>query len=242
MPHYVESDPREMNVDKWQFDNSSDPREFPRYPVSDVANFLKIHENTLRSWLSGRNFPKTKGVGFSAPLILPADGEGSVISFYNLSEAHILKWTRQRDEVPMKAIRDALDYVAQAFPSNHPLITQKFLTDGRFLFVKKLEELINASLQGQLAEEILVSLERIDRDTVGMPIAVYPEIPKKPNSRAVVIRYGVSSGAPVINGTGVLVSVLFGRYEAGDTIAGLSDDYDIPPDKIEDALAYLEAA
>jgi uncharacterized protein (DUF433 family) len=232
---------REMNFDQWPFDISSDPREVPRYAVSEVALYLHLPETTLRSWLSGRTFPKASGVGTSPPLIDPADGEGSVISFYNLSEAHILKWTRQRDEVPMKAIRDALDYVATEFPSKHPLITQQFLTDGRFLFIKKLEELINASKMGQLGNELLLNLERIDRDTMGMPVAVYPEIPRKPNSKAIAIRYGVSSGAPVINGTGILVSVIWGRYEAGDTTSDLAQDYDLPVETLEDALAYLES-
>ena len=123
---YRLTETNEMNIDKWPFHGLSDPREAPRYAVSDVASFLKLSEKTLRSWLIGRTFPKLSGTGFSPPLIEPADGEGSVLSFYNLSEAHILKWTRERDEVPMKAIRDALDYVATSFPSTHPLITQSF--------------------------------------------------------------------------------------------------------------------
>ena len=95
---------------------------------------------------------------------------------------------------------------------------------------------------GQLADELLIQLERIDRDTVGMPVAIYPEIPDKPDSKAIVIRYGVSSGAPVINGTGVLISVLWGRYQAGDGVDDLVEDYEIPKDKVEDAIAYLQAA
>lgn len=240
IPEPCELEAPQMSLDQWPFDSASDPREVPRYAVSEVAVFLRLPETTLRSWLSGRTFPKSSGVGISAPLIDPADGEGSVISFYNLSEAHILKWTRQRDEVPMKAIRDALDYVSAEFPSKHPLITQKFVTDGRFLFIKRLGELINASKMGQLGHELLLNLERIDRDTMGMPVAVYPEIPKKPDSKAVVIRYGVSSGAPVINGTGVLVSVVWGRYHSGDTVADLAQDYDIPNEMLEDAISYLE--
>ena len=233
-----------MKADLFAYDLSLDPREVPRYSISDVSVFLHIPEPTLRSWVSGRPYPKISGDGFSAPLIEPADNEGSALSFFNLIEAHILKSTRQRDEVPMKFIRQAIDYVAEAHPSRHPLIPQEFETDGRFLFVWKLGELVNASKMGQIGMEPILKdyLNRIDRDTQAMPVALYPEIPGKPMSRAVAIKYGVSSGAPVISGTGVLVSILFGRHEAGDSAKDLAEDYDIPQEKIEDAFTYLEAA
>jgi len=225
------------------YDVSTDPREVPRYGLVEVASFLHLPENTLRSWVSGRTFPKIKGEGFSCPLIEPADGEGSTLSFYNLIEAHILRSTRRRDEVPMKFIRAAIDYVAQAFPSEHPLITQQFETDGRFLFIRKFDELINASRMGQFGIEPVLNeyLNRIDRDK-GMPVTLYPVIPGKPKSKAVAIKYGVSSGAPVLAGTGILVSVLGDRYREGDTVDELATDYERPKEQIEDAIAYLEAA
>jgi uncharacterized protein (DUF433 family) len=226
------------------YDTALDPRDVPRYAIAEVAAFLHVHENTLRSWVSGRTYPRMVGEGFSSPLIDPADGSGGFLSFFNLIEAHILKSTRRRDDVPMKCIRAAIDYVNEAHPSTHPLITQEFETEGRFLFVRKLGELINASLLGQLGMEPILKeyLSRIDRDTQRMPVTLYPDIPGKPKSRAVAIKYGVSSGAPVVSGTGILVSALFGRKRAGDTIRDLALDYDIPEDKIEDALTYLEAA
>lgn len=234
----------EMKEPSLDFDVAIDPREVPRYSLSELALFLHINENTLRTWVSGRTFPKVSGEGFSKPLIAPADGIGNFLSFFNLIEAHILKSTRRRDEVPMKHIRAALDYVSDAHPSKHPLITQEFETEGRFLFVRKLNELINASLMGQIGMGPILEeyLSRIDRDTQRLPVTLYPEIPGRPDSRAVAIKYGVSSGSPVISGTGVLVSVLAGRKEAGDTVSDLAEDYDISEEKIEDALIYLEAA
>jgi uncharacterized protein (DUF433 family) len=226
------------------FDRSLDPREVPRYPMGEVALFLHIPENTLRSWVSGRTYPRIAGEGFSAPLIETADASNNDLSFFNLIEAHILKSTRRRDEVPMKYIRAAIDYVNDAHPTKHPLITQEFETEGRFLFVRKLGELINASLGGQVGMEPILKdyLSRIDRDTQKLPVTLYPEIPGRPTSRAVAIKYGVSSGAPVVSGTGVLVSALSGRKQAGDTVQDLARDYDLPEDRVEDALTYLEAA
>ena len=145
----------------------------------------------------------------------------------------------------MKYIRTAIDYASEKHPAKHPLITQEFETEGRFLFTRKLDELlVNASLGGQLGMEPILNeyLSRIDRDTQRIPVTLYPEIPGRPDSRAVAIKYGVSSGSPVVAGTGVLVVMLVGRHSAGDTVDDLVYDYGIPKDKIEDALTYLEAA
>ena len=113
-------------------DTSIDPREVPRYALTEVALFLHLPENTLRSWVSGRTFPARTTEGYSAPLIAPADHNGAYLSFYNLIEAHILKSTRRRDEVPMKFIREAIDYVDKQHPSPHPLISAEFETDGKY--------------------------------------------------------------------------------------------------------------
>ena len=97
----------EMKRDLLLYDISIDPREVARYGLSEVALFLHIPENTLRSWVSGRTFPKVKGEGFSAPLINPADGEGSILSFFNLTEEGDPRRYRLRDRaIPIGASVD----------------------------------------------------------------------------------------------------------------------------------------
>jgi uncharacterized protein (DUF433 family) len=222
----------------------ADRREFPRYSVSEVALYLHIPERTVRSWMYPRRTSGLNGAEIvSAPLIYPADGKGNRLSFYNLVEAHILKSTRTRDEVPMSEIRAAIDY---AVPSGdkHPLITREWLTEGRYLFEERFGNLLNASKQGQLAFSEVMSeyLSRIDRDTLKAPSALYPFVPNKPQSKVVTIRPGVSSGVPTITGTGISIPILFGRYIAGDSIEEMAEDYELPTEQVKDAIAYIEAA
>jgi uncharacterized protein (DUF433 family) len=217
-------------------------REVPLYSVPDSALYLHIPEKTLRSWLFGRPYPRGGGTAISRPLIEPADPSGNRLSFYNLVEAHILKSTRTRDEVPMSAIRDAIDWAIPDAPK-HPLISRRFLTEGSALFEQKLGELINASKHGQVAFHILEPfLDRIDRDSTGDPSALYPFIPSKPASKVVVIKPGISSGVPTIAHTGISIPILYGRFKAGDSIADLSDDYSLKAEEVEDAIAYLDTA
>ena len=215
-------------------ENGADRREAPLYSVADVSLYLRVPEKTLRRWISARSYQ---------PLITPADGTGKRLSFFNLVEAHILKATRQRDEVPMSAIRDALDFAAGE-PSAHPLITKQFLTEGRYLFEEKLGQLINSSKHGQLAFDVIMRdhLERIDRDSLGYPSGLYPFVPNKPASKLIVIKPGVSSGVPTVSGTGISILIVYGRFKAGDTIPELADDYELSHEEIEDAIAYLDAA
>jgi len=233
----------EMKTEPTPITAGVDRREIPRYGVPEAALYLHVPEKTLRSWLYGRQYTTGGEVRFSLPLIDPADANGGRLSFFNLVEAHILKSTRERDEVPMSAVRAALDY-ASSEPSRHPLIEKKFVTEGRYLFEQKLEQIVNSSMFGQFAFDpiILSYLERIDRDTIGDPSALYPFVPNKPQSKVVTIKPGLSSGVPTITGTGISIPILYGRFKAGDSIDDLADDYELKSEDVKDAIAYLDAA
>ncbi|MDP9054447.1 MAG: DUF433 domain-containing protein [Acidobacteriota bacterium] len=221
----------------------TDRREIPRYTVAEVSLYLHIKESTLRSWIFGRPYPANGTIVQSGPLMEPADPGHGRLSFYNLVEAHILRTTRQQDEVPMPAIREALRYANARNAGPHPLITQQFETEGSSLFVSKLGELVNYTKQGQQAFADLMQehLQRIDRDTLG-PYALYPIIPNKPKSKVVTIKPGVSSGVPTVAGTGISISILFARYHAGDSIDDLIDDYGLSREQVEDSIEYIRAA
>jgi uncharacterized protein (DUF433 family) len=224
------------------YSKGMDRREIPIYSVPEAALYLHVQEKTLRNWLYGRSYQTKEGPKYSEPLIAPADGPGYRLSFFNLVEAHILKSTLWIDNVPMSAIRDALAWaIPEATP--HPLISRFFRTEGSALFEKRLGEIVNASKYGQLAfPDVEPFLERIDRHSVDYPTVLYPFIPNKPESKVVVIKPGVSSGVPTIAGTGISVPVVFGRYQAGDSIEDLADDYGLKTEEVEDAIAFLDEA
>lgn len=85
---------------------------------------------------------------------------------------------RQTAEGPAGALR----YVRHEFHVERPLIEQAFQTDRRDLFVERYAEMINASREGQQAMKEIdsVYLQRIERDTRGLPITLYPS--RKPPS------------------------------------------------------------
>jgi uncharacterized protein (DUF433 family) len=231
-----------------------DRRETPRYGIKEAAHSLGMSVATLDSWVNGRQYPTACGPKFFKPLIaLAAPGQ---LSFYNLVEAHILLSTRKKHQVEMPAIRTAIAYVRKMFPSTHPLLSENFLTDGKDLFVKKIERVagreqtINVSRWGQLGFGPILDfyLHRIERDERGWPIRLFPirmnwsgEITSDP-PRVVVIDPSISSGRPVVSGTGVMAEIIIGRFNSGEGSGSIADDYGLQVSQIEEVIRYATAA
>jgi len=93
------------------------------------------------------------------------------------------------------------------------------------MFIRTLEGgAINVSRHGQrgLAEILEEYLKRIEWDNTGA-VRLMPM-----RSNRVVIDLNVSGGQPTIKGTGVLASILAGRWRAGDSYEDLARGYTLP--------------
>jgi uncharacterized protein (DUF433 family) len=224
---------------------TGDLRLMPAYSLGEAAHYLRMPEGTLRSWVVGRWYPVAGQAKRSKPLVHLDDPKKQYLSFINLVEAHVLAAIRRRHGVKLPKVRTALDYVKRQFHIERPLIDQTFQTDGLDLFVERYGDLINASREGQKAmkEIISVYLQRIERDTKGLPIKLYPftrdtesDAAPKTDPRIVVMNPSVSFGRPVIAGTGIPVSSIYERYRAGDSVADLAQDFSLDTSEIEEAI------
>ncbi len=224
---------------------TNDPRLAPTYTAAEAAHYLRMPQETLRSWVHGRSYVASGRRKRSVGLIELDDRDQKYLSFINLVEAHVLAAMRRRHGVKLPKVRSALDYVRRQFKSGRPLIDQVFQTDGLDLFVERYGDLINVSQQGQRAMKDLITayLQRIDRDPVGIPIKLYPftrdtesASSPKDDPRVIVMYPAVSFGRPSIVGTGIPVSAIYERYRAGDSVAGLARDFRLNISAIEEAI------
>ena len=71
-------------------DAFNDLRSEPAYTIAEAARYLKVASATLRSWVIGRPYPRTDGVGHFLPLIHPPSRNPPLLSFANLIEAHVV--------------------------------------------------------------------------------------------------------------------------------------------------------
>jgi len=227
---------------KAQYRADVDARELALYTPADAAWYLDINPQTLGTWLWGRNYPTTAGERFFEPLIEPADKENKLLSFFNLAELHVLAATRYQHDVKIKTVRAAMDTVMERYPSRHPLLSIDFKTNGIDLFAQRVDEDENLSTPGQLNFKSIMDLflEHVVRDEHDLVKKIFPLIAGQPDDRIISITYGISSSQPVIDGSGVPAWLIHSRYEGGEGIDSIADDFDLPIAKIKRAVDYFE--
>ncbi len=219
-----------------------DPRELPAYGIPEAAHYLCIPTATLRTWVRGRRYPTIGGPKHSPPVIDLADKTHNLLSFVNLTEAHILCAIRRHYRIPFNNLRRSLAYLREHFPSPHPLAEKTFETDGKHMLIKHLGDYIDISHEGQRLLPIMDAyLERIERDAHGTATRLYlfnkqDDPPATVQASRVVVDPRVAFGRPVLGGTRIVTEVVFQRFIAGESVAGLADDYGRPDSDIEEAI------
>jgi len=215
-----------------------DARELAEYTPADASRFLGISQATINHWLYGR---KNKYSEFR-PLISPADPTAKLLSFFNLVELHVLAATRYKHKVKFDAIRIALDTVQERYPSDHPLISQDFHTNGKDLFLKTVNENENLSTVGQtnLKQVMDMFLVHIDRDKHKLAERIYPVIKGQANDRVISIRHGIASGQPVVGPRAVPVFIVYGRAQAGELPRSIARDFGMSEAHVRRAIEYVE--
>jgi len=212
-----------------------DPRILPRYSPAEAAHYLRLPLATLKTWVYGRVDPN----GHQAEAVIKLPGSTKLLSFQSLVEAHVLGAIRRQHGVSLQRVRKALRFVERRLRLSHPLITAKFQTDGVDLFVEELGKLINASSDGQteIADALRLSLARVEHDRDGLAARWFPFVRGQAREpKVIVVDPRLSFGKPVVAATGVPVSVIVGRYRAGEDVSAIAEDYGISVDQTHDAI------
>jgi uncharacterized protein (DUF433 family) len=215
--------------------SGKDPRDLPRYSPAEAAHYLRLPPATLKTWVHGRVDPN--GHRAEAVIKLPVDSR--LLSFQNLVEAHVLSALRRHHGVSLQRVRKALRFVERRLQKARPLISAKFQTDGIDLFVEELGKLINASSEGQTEIEgaLRASLARVEHDADGLATRLFPFVRGEGREpKVIVVDPRLSFGRPVIAKTGVPVSIIVGRYRAGEDVSAIAQDYRISVDQTHDAI------
>jgi uncharacterized protein (DUF433 family) len=115
-----------------------------------------------------------------------------------------------------------------------------FQTDGINIFINEYGKLETITQHGQLAiaKLLLQYLSRVERDDQKIAVLLYPFTRDLPEAdiRLVVIDPRISYGRPVITGSGIPTSIIAERFDAGESIEKLTDDYGRKAEEIEEAL------
>jgi len=220
---------------------NSDLRTTPAYSFAEAAHYLNVPPSTLRAWFLGTTYRHAGATRAFKPVIQLDGSPKEGLSFLNLVEAHVSAGIRRTHDVSLPRVRAAIDFVRRKLELDRPLIHARFRTDGVDLLVEHIGELVNASRDGEIemASVLRAFLQRIVRDSSGLPIKLYPftRNSRDPDAPAPVeIDPSIAFGRPVLLRRAVPTAVLADRFKAGDTLQELADDYDATAGEIEEAI------
>ncbi len=202
--------------------------ETPAYTCKQASHYVGVPYATLRDWVGSKGLITTP--------------EPNILSFNNLTEAHVLKAMRRTHRLTLQSIRKAMAQLATMRQTPHPLLDETFATDGVNLCIVEEESVVNLTkkLQTEIRDFAEVYLQRIERDTNGRAARLYPFISRDDASepKHVSISPMVSFGRPVLVGTAISTAVIAGRFIARDSVYDLAQEYGVEQQVLEDAIRW----
>jgi uncharacterized protein (DUF433 family) len=220
----------------------------PLYSVAEAARFLGVANTTFSSWAKGyvRHALGRQPVSSAPVLSTPTSADGASVPFITLAEGMVLAAIRKTG-VPMQRIRPALLALQDHLGIEHALASQRLYSDGAevlFDFAQQSNEAAEATTaardlvvlrngQRVFTETVSDYLQRIDYGDDG-----YARLLHLPGyqHRQVVVDPERSFGQPVFVSGGAKVSDVIDRFQAGESLPDLSEDFGVPIDDLEDAL------
>ncbi len=220
----------------------NDPRDLAAYGITEAARYIKIPERTLRSWVVGRHYTAHSGRPFFSPLITLPEENPPQLSFNNLIEAHVLRALRTRHKVSIHAARDAIRFAEERYHINRLFLRPELQAGAGDLFLQRYGELVHLNMSGQLVlkEMLTEHLERIETDTLKVPVRFYPF--SRTGKRNIVIDPRISFGRPVIQRRGVSTAAIVDRIDAGEAVDEIAADYGLAVEEVTEAVVYEQAA
>ncbi len=106
-------------------------------------------------------------------------------------------------------------------------------------FIKPYAQRLEDEQRALLRKWFALRLERVDVKE-GVPIRIYPfsRDPAESSPRLIVLDPRIRFGRPTIAERGVPTDSLFQRYQAGDSVAELAEDYGLTVVEVEEAIRY----
>jgi uncharacterized protein (DUF433 family) len=204
-----------------------DSRDQPLYPAAEAALYVEVPAHVMTAWIDQK--------------LLRTPAGSKILSYNNLIEAFILK-TIRADGVKGKNLAEAVRVLGKLNQeSSHPLFDAQLRTDGNSLFLQEWSGsvVVNLSKGGQHAFPNMVRkhLTRVEWDRANLPTKFFPRVGQKA-SKIVVLQPGFGSGRPTIVDRGILVSVLYRRWESGESVKDLAEDYDLRSTEVQAAVDY----
>jgi uncharacterized protein (DUF433 family) len=208
--------------------------------LQEAVGYLGIPRSTLQHWARD---------GDGEPLIttFEASGREATVPFIGFAEAYVLSAFRKAG-VPIQRIRPAIEALTSTIGVEHALASQKLYTDGAevlfdYATKRREDELLELTVvrtgQRQFTEVVRDYLKRIKygndgwAEQVRLPIYEHVDVVVDPQR---------AFGLPNVVHGGARVEDLVDRFQAGDSIADIANDFGVATDEVEDVIRVATRA
>ncbi len=212
--------------------------EQPAYSYAEADRIAGATRGTSKRWTRGYLY-----VGDSGHVSLPPVTRGVEhpddpgVSFFDLIEVAAI--TRLKElGLSLPRIRQAVETCQDLFELPRPLLTERFRSDGRDVFVQQgavLVELGIGARKGRLAWDEVLSpfLEAVEYE--GEYVRRWWPLGR---DKGVVVDPDFGFGLPVIAESGVRTEIILEQIEAGVTPARVAEGFAVSRDDVDYALAF----
>jgi uncharacterized protein (DUF433 family) len=202
----------------------------PHYQVGEAARYAQIATATIVSWQQ-----------IGAKQTVSAREFGIELSYLQLIEVAVVAAMR-KGGILLNEIRATRAFMQYHFKSEHPFAEYRFKHDGKSLWLSDRDipglkgrhgHLIRTGRQGQLAWSAIIGrLNEFEYERRGIVIKWHVA----GDHSAVIIDPRVSYGSP--NVRGIPTWVIKGRWDAGEEIREIADDFRLKDGEVSDALKF----
>jgi uncharacterized protein (DUF433 family) len=208
----------------------------PAYRYAEAARLVQTTAQTVSRWYHGYDAP-----GHRMRPVLPVRQAG-LLSYMQVVEVAFVADYR-RLGVRLDSLRQAHAYLRKAFRVEYPFAQLDVKTDGVSVLAeyvaheggRALRRLIAADRGGQLIWPEAIQ-QRFDQFDYEHRLAVrwHPRGRENP----IVVDPRIAFGAPIIRPAGIATWAIRERYEAGEEIPEIEDDFGVTREQIAAALAF----
>ena len=215
----------------------------PIYTVAEAARFLGVNPQTLSNWAHGYvRRPPGRPVVQAAPIIegTKAAKNYPSIPFVGLAGGMVIAAFRQSG-VSLQHIRKAVTALEQEIGIEHAIASHQLYTDGAVILydyaTSRASELSGltevVSQQRVFSPVIREYLKRIEYADDGLAKRLVSPLTKR---HIVIVDPERSFGQPIFIKGAARVEDVIDRFQAGDPLTDVADDFGIPAQDVEDVL------
>lgn len=205
----------------------------PNYKIREVARYAHLSSQTVAKWhgAPGNNRKAT----------LSLKEKGAALSYLQLIEVAVVASFR-KSGVRLKKIQAAREYLSKQLEAEFPFASYRFKTDGKELWMDYAQfeanagdkTLLAASNGGQLAwGDIIGRLQEFDYENDG-GLAIRWHVAGRDEN--VIIDPKLQFGAPSVEG--VATWAFKGRWDAGEEVDDIADDFGVSNSDVLAALRF----